>query len=129
MTETVFVTGANGATGQEVLKGLVELGVNVRAGFHSEPSAEKARQSGVDSVQVDLGDVGSIEAALEGVDKAYSLSPVHPDLGQLGVNFVTAAKSARLKHVVRLSAIGADAPEAITLGRWHREAESQRRRI
>ena len=88
MTETVFVTGATGATGQEVVRGLVELGVNVRAGYHSEANADKARQLGAEPVQVDLGDVGSIEAALDGVDKAYSLSPIHPNLGELGVNFM-----------------------------------------
>ena len=123
MTETVFVTGSTGATGQEVVRRLVELGATVRAGYHSEANAEKARQLGAEPVQVDLGDVESIQAALGGIDKAYSLSPVHPDLGQNGVNFVTAAKRAGVKHIVRLSAVGADAPEAITVGRWHREAE------
>lgn len=123
MTETVFVTGSTGATGQEVVRGLVELGVNVRAGYHTEANAEHARQLGAEAVQVDLCDVGSIEAALDGVDKAYSLSPIHPNLGEMGVNFVIAAKNAGLKHVVRASAIGADASEAITLGRWHRMAE------
>ena len=123
MTEAVFVTGSTGTTGQEVVRGLVELGINVRAGYHSEANAEKARRLGAELVQVDLGDIGSIEAALDGVDKAYSLSPVHPCVGELGANFVKAAKIAGLKHVVRLSLLGADAPEAITIGRWHREAE------
>ncbi len=43
MTEIVFVTGSTGATGQEIVRGLVELGVNVLAGFHSEASAPKAK--------------------------------------------------------------------------------------
>lgn len=64
----------------------------------------------------------SVHAALTGVDRAFLLTPNTPDQVELGTAFVGAAKQAGVKHIVKLSAAGAD-DKAITLGRWHREVE------
>ncbi|MAF54402.1 MAG: NAD(P)-dependent oxidoreductase [Chloroflexi bacterium] len=123
MPEIVFVPGATGTTGMEVVRQLVEKGVAIRAGVHSEVNADKVRKLGADPVALDRTDVRGISAALDGVRKAYSLSSFFPNLAELGANFVEAAKTAGVQHVVRGSAIGADTPDPITLGKWHRAAE------
>ncbi|MBI5971147.1 MAG: NmrA family NAD(P)-binding protein, partial [Deltaproteobacteria bacterium] len=72
---------------------------------------------------VDLNNVESIGKAMQGIDKVFSLSPFVPQLAKIGKNIVKAAKTAGIKYMVRSSGLGADNPNAITLGQWHREAE------
>ena len=123
MANTIFVSGATGTVGSEVVKQLIEKGASVRAGVHSEQKAGILKKLGAEVVAVDLNDIKSIQTALTGVEKAFSLSPLVPNLAELGINFVKAAKLSRVKYIVRASGLGADSPQAITLGKWHREAE------
>jgi uncharacterized protein YbjT (DUF2867 family) len=123
MSSPIFVSGATGNVGGEVVKQLVEKGMPVRAGVHSEHKAASLRNLGVEVVPVDFAETQSIVAALEGVEKAFSLSPLVPNLSEVGINFVKAARECGVKYIVRSSGLGADSPQAITLGRWHREVE------
>ncbi|MBI5181466.1 MAG: SDR family oxidoreductase [Nitrospirae bacterium] len=123
MANTIFVSGATGNMGKEVVKQLVAKGARVRAGVHSKEKAGILKETGAEVVSVDLNNVKSVQTALEGVEKAFSLSPLVPNLAELSANFVKAAKLAGVKYIVRASGMGADSPQAITLGRWHREAE------
>lgn len=123
MSRTIFVSGAGGNIGRELIKQLVQKGAAVRAGAHSERSASALTELGAEAVTVDLGDTESIRVALTGVERAFSLSPLVPNLGQLGVNFVEAAKLAGVEYIVRASALGAGSPPAMTFSDWHREAE------
>lgn len=123
MANTIFVSGATGNIGKEVVKQLIEKGIRVRAGVHSEQKAGILKEIGAEVVLIDLNNVKSIQTALEGVEKAFSLSPLVPNLAEQSANFVKAAKIAGVKYIVRSSGMGADSPQAITLGKWHREAE------
>lgn len=123
MSNPIFVSGATGNTGGEVVKKLIEKGIPVRAGIHSEQKATPLKDLGAEVVSVDFKDTKSIVAALDGVEKAYSVSPLVPNMAELGVNFVKAAKQAGVKYIARASGLGADSPQAITIGRWHREVE------
>jgi len=123
MSSPIFVSGATGNTGGEVVKQLIEKGIPVRAGIHLEQKGTPLKDLGAEVVSVDFKDTKSIVAALDGVVKAYSVSPLVPSMVKLGVNFVKAAKQAGVKYMVRASGLGADSPQAITLGRWHREVE------
>ena len=123
MVNTIFVSGATGNMGKEVVKQLVSKGAQVRAGVHSHEKAGILKEMGAEVVSVDLNNVNSIQTALDNVEKAFSLSPLVPNLAELSANFVKAAKLAGVKYIVRASGMGADSPQAITLGRWHRDAE------
>jgi uncharacterized protein YbjT (DUF2867 family) len=123
MSSPIFVSGATGNTGGEVAKQLIEKGMPVRAGIHSEQKATPLKDLGAEVVSVDFQDTKSIVAALEGVEKAYSVSPLVPTMAELGLNFVKSAKQAGVKYMVRASGLGADSPQAITFGQWHREVE------
>lgn len=123
MANTIFVSGATGNIGREVVKQLIEKGLYVRAGVHSEQKAGILKELGAEVVPIDLNDVKNIQTMLEGVEKAFSLIPLLPNLAELGANFVKAAKITGVKYIVWSSGMGADSPQAITLGKWHREAE------
>lgn len=119
----IFVSGATGNIGKEVVNQLVSKGVKVRAAVHSEEKAKSLKGLGIETVVVDFNDVQSIANGLRGLEKAFSMSPLVPNLGELGAKFVEAAKIAGVKYIVRSSGMGADSPHAITLGKWHRKAE------
>lgn len=72
---------------------------------------------------MDFQDRQSIVKALNGCNKAFSLSPVAPNMAQQGLNFITAAKESGVEFVLRSSGMGADNPQAISLGREHRKVE------
>ena len=123
MNRPIFVSGATGNIGGEVVRRLLQRGASVCAGVRSQRSAAAVEQLGAEAVVVDLRDTESIRAALTGVERALSLSPLVPDQAELGVKFVEAARLAGVGYVVRVSSFGAGSPE-ITLNDWHREAEA-----
>lgn len=123
MSEVVFVSGATGNIGSQVLKSLLSAGAKVRVDVRSKEKGTGFQKMGVEVVEMDLQNAGSIESALHGVEKAFSMSPLVPGIVEMGVNFAKAAKKAGVRYVVRSSGMGADALHPITLGKWHREAE------
>ncbi|MGH9509139.1 MAG: SDR family oxidoreductase [Terriglobales bacterium] len=118
----ILVTGAGGTVGSEVLKRLQQRGATVRAGFHSPKKAELARQQGIDAVVLDFADRASIAAALKGVDHVFLLGATAPNQSELETNVVEEAKKAGVRHIVKLSVLGASA-EKLTFARWHRSVE------
>jgi uncharacterized protein YbjT (DUF2867 family) len=118
----ILVTGAGGTVGSEVLKQLREQGAKVRAGFNNPEKAARAKQQGIDAVVLDFADRASIAQALNGVDKVFLLGPTVPNQSQLESNVVEEAKKASVKHIVKLSVLGAP-DEKFTLAKWHRAVE------
>lgn len=121
----ILVTGATGNTGSEIIKHLSTAGAQVRALVRNREKATVIEGPGVEIVEGDLAKPETLDAALEGMEKAFLLSSVNPHQVKLQGNFVEAAKRAGLRHIVKQSAVGAgpDAPEGMT--RWHWQTEQQ----
>lgn len=123
MPKTIFVTGATGTIGSQVVSALSKKpDVVVRAGVRSTAKAAKLKKGNVTPVDFDYERPETF-AALEGVDALFLLTPFTPDQVALGTSLVDAAKKAGVKHIVKLSAIGAEQEPGIQLGRWHRAIE------
>ena len=126
MHKTILVTGATGTVGQEVVKQLamVDSDVRVRAGVHSVIKGENLKRlPDVEIVEMDFEDEDSLHAAFTHVDKVFLITPFAEDQVQMAKTLIDEAKKAGVKHIVRLSAMGADSEPGIQLGRWHREVE------
>ena len=119
MAETVLVTGATGMVGRDVAKQLSRKGPAVRAGVRDQMKARKQFGDEIDLVPFDFQDVASFGRALDGVEKVFLLPPLMPNQVELTNAFVNAAKRVGVRHVVKLSAIGADAAPPYTFGKWH----------
>lgn len=67
----VFVSGATGFIGIQLVKRLVEEGHTVHALYRSETKAELIRQPGVELFKGDILDQSSLEDAMDGCEEAY----------------------------------------------------------
>jgi uncharacterized protein YbjT (DUF2867 family) len=119
----LLVTGATGTTGMEVLRALKARGAEARALVRDETKAHHLRDLGFEPTTGDLGDPRTLGAALEGVDRAYLVSPISPMQSEFEQAFLETAKDAGVRHIVKLSVIGAS-PEAPTrFARTHAKVE------
>ncbi|MCX2738611.1 SDR family oxidoreductase [Pontibacter anaerobius] len=126
MHTTILVTGATGTVGREVVKQLsmLEGDIRVRAGVHSIIKGENLKRlPGVEVVEMDFEDPESLHAAFTHADKVFLITPFAADQIQMSKTLVDEAKKAGVKHIVKLSVIGADVEPGLQLGRWHREIE------
>jgi uncharacterized protein YbjT (DUF2867 family) len=98
----VLATGATGSYAGLVVPALAARGIEVRAVVHDPAKADVARANGAaETVQADLADRASLDAALKGVDGAFLITPAFaPDATQLGLNMVGAAVEAGLGKLV-----------------------------
>ncbi|MEP7123816.1 MAG: SDR family oxidoreductase [Byssovorax sp.] len=124
MASTILVTGATGTIGSEVVKALAaKPGVTVRVAVRSAAKAEKLLGANVVPVDFDYEKPDTIAAAVKGADRVFLLTPFAENQVELGKLLIDAAKAAGVKHIVKLSAIGANIEPGIQLGRWHRATE------
>jgi uncharacterized protein YbjT (DUF2867 family) len=124
MQERILVTGATGTVGTALVKRLSNLNVKVRAGVHSLIKGENLKYPNVELCEIEYHKPESLRAAFTGVDRVFLITPFSLDQVEMGKVLIDAAKDAGVKHIVRLSAAGADSENAIQLGRWHREIEN-----
>src|SRR6266496_685848 len=119
MAKTVLVTGATGTIGRDVAKILSENAVPIRAGVRDQAKARKQLGADIALVTFDFEDAASFPGALKGVEKVFLLPPLMPNQVEVTNAFVDAAKRAGVRHIVKLSEIGADASPPYTFGKWH----------
>ena len=115
----IFITGASGNTGREVLEQAVKAGAPVRAGYQSDAKAKTA-PPGVEAAAVDFTRPGSLLAALEGIDRVFLVGPAAANLVELERSAMDDIRRSAVRHVVKLSAMGPR--EAIFPG-MHRQSE------
>jgi len=123
MTAPILVVGATGHVGREVVRKLKAGGHEIRV---MTRDANRAAELGVtpdEVVVADLRDPASLPAAVAGVEKVYYATPDPEDNVVMLENFLTAAKEAGVRHVVRLSARSADVNSKDDLARRHGLAE------
>jgi uncharacterized protein YbjT (DUF2867 family) len=129
MVGTILVTGATGNIGSQLLKQLASISdgnIRDRAAVLSINGASKIKDQEVELVELDYNKPASIDKALNNIDKMFLLTPTDPNLVEFTSNLVKAAKNttaSKVKHIVKLSHIRADAKPQIQITRLHRQAE------
>jgi uncharacterized protein YbjT (DUF2867 family) len=123
MTETFLVIGGNGRVGREVVDQLLDAGHGVRAIVRSEAKVPSLKRDGIELVIGDIGDASILAPAMKGLRKAYvATSDDDTSVAKFEV-FLETARDAELEHIVRLSAMSADAEADGDLSRRHGQRE------
>jgi uncharacterized protein YbjT (DUF2867 family) len=110
---TVLVTGATGTVSTALLGALNgKPGLRLRALVRDPAKVEALKKEGVEVTFGDLEEPDTLAEAFDGVDILWLLTPASALEPSMGSNAVLAAKRAKVKHIVRNSAIkaGHDAP-------------------
>jgi uncharacterized protein YbjT (DUF2867 family) len=93
MADLVLVTGATGNTGSAVLQQLETRGARVRAMVRGERDKARLRNTSATMVVGNFDDRGSLQAALEGVSRAYLVTPSTPEAQAQQVRFAELASA------------------------------------
>src|SRR6266404_9825271 len=125
----VFVTGATGFVGQEILRGLCEAGHSIRFLAHNpggNVAREFASRYGAEARPGNVLDVSSLDDALGGTDAVVHLVGIISEIGENTFenvhtrgtqNVLAAAQRAGVRRFVHMSALGTR-PDAVS--RYHK---------
>jgi uncharacterized protein YbjT (DUF2867 family) len=116
----ILVLGATGTTGGEVARQLIAAGVRPRLLVRNRAKAAEF-EGKADIVEGELENAPALEAAVAGVEKVYLVASSLNGF-DLEKKVIDAAKNAGVRHIVKLSAIGADRP-VLTVSQWHGQVE------
>jgi uncharacterized protein YbjT (DUF2867 family) len=119
----ILITGATGNNGQELIRQLAATGQCVRALVRKPAEAAKLDGSNIEVVAGDFDLPETLETALQGVEKAFLLTPVAERFVQWQKDFIQAAQRAKIKHLVKFSGMGAHARSASLLLKLHAETD------
>ena len=121
---TILVTGSTGTVGSEVLKQLASSGQRIKAAIHTQNKADKFKDNNaIDIVNIDYNKPETVAHALKNVDKLFLVTLPSSDMTNISSNLVKEAKKNEIKHIVKLSVLGADSQPETILGRVHRQEE------
>lgn len=112
MTKTIVVTGATGTIGRRAVELLAAQKAPVTALVHSADKAAPLEQLGARTAVGDFNDRASLERAFAGADTVVLITPPGPHAYEQTITALEAAKTARVRKIVRVSALkaGVDGP-------------------
>src|SRR6516165_10673266 len=122
----ILVTAATGQVGSAALNVLAAAGAEVRAVVR-DPSAFAAPE-GVQVAQGDFDDDASMAKALNGIAVMLLAGRDSPDSVSQHRRVLAQVRQAGVRHMVKLSAIGASPESPIALMREHHEVDEEVRK-
>jgi len=122
----VFVTGATGFVGEEIVRQLRQAGHSVRMLVRNKSLGEARERTGADIHVGNILDAESLQGALKGIDAVIHLVGIISEVGESTFenvhmrgtrNVVAAAREQAVKRFVHMSALGTR-PDGVS--RYHR---------
>lgn len=109
MAEKILVTGATGTIGKAVVNALKSKGASFVAAVTTEQRGKDVFGPDIPIVEFNYENTGTFPQATEGVSKVFLLGPpLRTDLDALVIPFVKHLKTAGIRRVVYISALGLD---------------------
>src|SRR5205814_10437535 len=121
----ILVTGATGRIGAELVRRLTTAGASIRALVHSPLKVSSLSAPQVEVMLGEFEDPASLDRAVAGVERVFLVSPPHPDQVRVQGNVVKAAQRSGVRHIVKISALGASPDWPLAVPRWHWQTEQQ----
>lgn len=118
----ILVTGGTGTIGKATVAALQAAGQRFKVAARSP---QQVKMRGIETVTLDWSQLDTYLPALRGIDKLLLLTPNSERQVGYVVQAIAAARRAGVKHIVRLSVIGADAEPGVIFSRLHFAAEKE----
>jgi len=116
MSDRILVTGVTGNVGKEVINQLIGKGLPVKAAARDLAKAESAGFKDAEIVLFDYDKPETFEPALAGVGRMFVVPPpVNPRQHELIIPMIDTAAKTGVRHIVNLSAMGAENNEELPL--------------
>ncbi len=115
MSQKIFVTGATGTIGSQIVKQLQSYNIAFTSGLNKTPQSEVPYHYSI----INYADQSSLEKAFQGAETLFLLFPIADDLMTYASNAIQAAKNAGVKHIVRSGAGGASLDSPYQLIQLH----------
>lgn len=119
----ILVLGGTGKVGSELVKQIAQAGIKAKVLVRSAQKAESIKKLGLETVEGDVSQIATIEAALKGIESLFLLTTASLNQADTEIAIMDAAKKAGVKKIVLLSAMGAGAQSPSNLGRQHGKSE------
>lgn len=117
----ILVAGATGNTGSEIVKQLLEKGIQFKA--MSRKKSKFQTIAAINRVEGDFADVSSLVLAFDGMESIYVAMPAHPDNEVWMNNVILASKKTGVKHIVKLSGMGVSSDAGSEIIRVHAKTD------
>jgi uncharacterized protein YbjT (DUF2867 family) len=119
---TILITGATGNIGGEVIRHLLKRKVPLRGLVRDAAKASNLVDRGVYLAVGDLSQPETLDAALKDIETTFLVLPNLRNQVELECGFIDAAKRSGVKHIVKLSVMGAGELPS-TFQQWHHQIE------
>lgn len=110
----ILVTGATGNIGSALVAQLMQAPSPTDV-VAASPGGQS--MAGVPGRVLNLLSPDSAQAAMQGVERLFLLTPAHPEMETMTAHAVRAAQAAGVQHIVRVSGAGADPASDIAIAR------------
>ena len=121
----ILITGATGKVGKELVRNLSERRSGFKVMVRSKEAVKDFEAQGIKAVLGDFERPETFGGALANIRSVFLLTTPRPDNLAIERKFLAACKSKGIRHVVRLSAIGANPWAASALLRNHGKGEAE----
>ncbi len=124
MAEKILVTGATGKVGRELVRRLLDDGLEVKAGTRSPVLAADLFGPGAEVVELDYDVTATWDEAVQWADRVFLVPPAFDPHGDDRlVPFLDWAVQSGARHLVLLSAMGIEARQRLALRRIEQRVE------
>jgi uncharacterized protein YbjT (DUF2867 family) len=119
----ILITGATSDIGQKLCQLLAENKKAFRAMCRKEEQLEKFHSKGIDAVLGTFENPASLNAAMQGCDCMFLISPPTENQVQCEKNAIDTAKSAGIAYIVKISASDANLKSSVPWAKSHAEID------
>ena len=125
MSKKILVICATGKVGVELVKLLNESGEKIKAVSREPLSASKKFSAPVETIKFDFDTPETFVPALNEVDRVFLMArPGDNESDKAAIPFIDEAKKKGIKHIVNLTAMGAETDDNFMLRRLEKYIES-----
>jgi len=119
----VLVLGASGNVGSALTRRLATTGREVRAFYDPSTPQTVTFPAEVTAIPGTFDDTAALDAAMNGVDAVFMLTPPSEEQVRWQRAIATSARQHRVRRIVKLSAFDTGRDSILQMGRWHHDGE------